>query len=366
MVSATAWLRPRGRYRVLALAGVGVLLVGIVAAAAAAARVGGARGTILAGVRVGGVDVGGMTRQAATAAVAASARRELGHPITVRAAGRTWRVTAASLGRRAAVAQAVDRAVRGPRLPWWSRVWHRLSKRPVRFSVDLARVGGERGVRALVRTVAGAVATAPHDASISLVDGRVLQRHAGAGRALDVRRATRLLDAALVRTAPATVRLPLRAVPAAVPDSALGKTITVDAGSNRLTLYDGLTVERTYPVATARPGFYTPRGTWKVLYKEVNPTWHNPAPNGWGKGEPLVIPPGPDNPLGTRALALNAAGILIHGSPSSWSIGHYASHGCIRMFIADAEDLFPRVPAGTPVLVFASRFLLGGKPAPGS
>jgi lipoprotein-anchoring transpeptidase ErfK/SrfK len=61
--------------------------------------------------------------------------------------------------------------------------------------------------------------------------------------------------------------------------------------------------------------------------------------------------------LGTRALALDAAGILIHGSPASWSIGSYVSHGCIRMFLSDAEDLFRRVPAGTAVLIY------GGGPA---
>src|SRR6266540_764900 len=66
----------------------------------------------------------------------------------------------------------------------------------------------------------------------------------------------------------------------------------------------------------------------------------NPDPTGWGAGEPLVIPPGPGNPLGTRAMALNAPGILIHGSYATGSIGSYASHGCIRMAIWDAEDIF--------------------------
>ena len=119
-------------------------------------------------------------------------------------------------------------------------------------------------------------------------------------------------------------------------------------------LYQALELVKTYPVATARTGFSTPTGTWHVVENLVDPAWHNPAPDGWGAGMPLVIPPGPGNPLDTRALRLDAPGILIHGSWASGSIGGYASHGCIRMRIWDAEDLYPRVPAGSQVLIYRS------------
>jgi len=66
---------------------------------------------------------------------------------------------------------------------------------------------------------------------------------------------------------------------------------------------------------------------------------------------PASIPPGPGNPLGTRAMYLNAPGIRIHGTWSSSSIGTAASHGCIRMLIADSEQLYPLVPIGTTVIV---------------
>jgi lipoprotein-anchoring transpeptidase ErfK/SrfK len=305
---------------------------------------------------VAGVDVGGLTRQQATAALAAAADRSLDRTITVRAAGKTWQVTPAALGRRATVEDAVRQAAAGPRLSWWAATWHRLTNRPVTLSVGLDYRGGQDGVATMARRIAGAVDVGPQDAWIGLANGQMQRRHARNGRTLDVQRATAALTAAL-RGAATVVTLPMKPLVPRVNDSGLGKTIAVDVGRNRLTLYDGLQVEKTYPVATAKPGFYTPRGTWRVLYKEINPTWVNPAPNGWGADEPAVIPPGPDNPLGTRALALNASGILIHGSPASWSIGSYASHGCIRMFLSDAEDLFPRVPAGTRVLIY------GGGPA---
>jgi lipoprotein-anchoring transpeptidase ErfK/SrfK len=355
LAAGRAWLRPPGWRRVLVAAGLAVVLVGV-GAAAAAARVRDSAARLLPGVRVAGVDVGGMTSTQATALVTAEARRLLGRTITVRAAGRTWRLTPAALGRRAAVQQAVRQAVSGPRLPWWARAWHRLTHRPVRFQVGLAYSGGQRGAATMVARVAAAVDVAPQDAAITLGHGAMQRRHARNGRAVELREADRALTAAEVGGT-GVVDLPVRSLPARVPDGRLGKTIAIDVGANRLTLYDGLTVQRTYPVATAKPGFYTPRGTWRVLYKQVDPTWINPAPHGWGAGEPARIPPGPDDPLGTRALALNAPGILIHGSPASWSIGSYASHGCIRMFIGDAEDLFDRVPVGTPVLIY------GGGPA---
>jgi L,D-transpeptidase ErfK/SrfK len=66
---------------------------------------------------------------------------------------------------------------------------------------------------------------------------------------------------------------------------------------------------------------------------------------------PPSIGPGPGNPLGTRAMPLNASGVLIHGTPSSWSIGQNVSHGCVRMYMKDVEQLFDMVEAGTPVYV---------------
>ena len=62
-----------------------------------------------------------------------------------------------------------------------------------------------------------------------------------------------------------------------VPNDQVGKLIVVSRTSNRLWLYDGFKVERTYPVATARQGFETPPGEWSVVNKVENPTWHNPC-----------------------------------------------------------------------------------------
>jgi lipoprotein-anchoring transpeptidase ErfK/SrfK len=148
------------------------------------------------------------------------------------------------------------------------------------------------------------------------------------------------------------VDLPIASVDPSVSEKALGKTIIVRISQNKLYLYDGLKLEASYSVATGQLGIYpTPMGHWAIVNKRVNPTWVNPARDSWGADEPAFIPPGPDNPLGTRALDLDAPGIRIHGTPSDSSIGHWASHGCIRMHIWDSEDLFDRVDIGTPVII---------------
>ena len=78
------------------------------------------------------------------------------------------------------------------------------------------------------------------------------------------------------------------------------------------------------------------------------PRWVNPG-SVWAKDMPKVIPPGFSNPLGVRALALNATAILIHGTSNYGSIGSAASHGCIRMRNSDIVNFFPLIGVGVPV-----------------
>jgi lipoprotein-anchoring transpeptidase ErfK/SrfK len=326
-----------------------VLLLG--GAMVAGAWASGPSDRILAGVTVAGVDVGGMTRDQAVRAVEAHLRPSLDRSIMVRVGARSFRMTPAGVGRGHAVDRAVDQALGGPRLSLFGSFWHRVVKRPVTMDVDVAGTRQDRRVAAFAGRVAAKVAVAPVDAALELRDGKVVKRHARSGRRLDQAAATKALVKVLGQPNRSEVKLRLQVVAPELTDDGLGKSIEIDKSVNRLWLYDGLKVVKSYRVATAKSGFVTPSGSWKVAYKEVNPAWHNPAPTTWGKGMPLVIPPGPGNPLGTRAMGLNASGILIHGSYATGSIGSYASHGCIRMAIWDAEDIFPQVPVGTRVLI---------------
>jgi L,D-transpeptidase ErfK/SrfK len=108
---------------------------------------------------------------------------------------------------------------------------------------------------------------------------------------------------------------------------------------------------KTYAVATGTPQYPTPKGNFQIVLKRFRPTWVNPDPSGWGKSLPKSIPPGPSNPLGTRAMNLNSPGIRIHGTTNIRSLGTAASHGCIRMAMPDVEELFEKVDSGTPVII---------------
>ncbi|MBA9083172.1 lipoprotein-anchoring transpeptidase ErfK/SrfK [Bartonella chomelii] len=102
------------------------------------------------------------------------------------------------------------------------------------------------------------------------------------------------------------------------------------------------------------------KGEAVVQYKRRWPSWAPTAammarePERYGhlgKG----MPPGPDNPLGARALYLFKNGqdtlFRIHGSYEEWSIGQAISSGCIRLLNQDIIDLYDRVPNGSRVVV---------------
>ncbi|MDI6892880.1 MAG: L,D-transpeptidase family protein [Actinomycetota bacterium] len=125
--------------------------------------------------------------------------------------------------------------------------------------------------------------------------------------------------------------------------------ILIEISQRRLHLFREGSLIKVYPIAVGQEfSFPTPRGSFKIINKRKNPTWYNPR-KPWSRDMPPFIPPGPGNPLGTRALDLDASGIRIHGTYVSSSIGRAVSHGCIRMYLRDAEDLFDRVSVGTPV-----------------
>jgi len=240
----------------------------------------------------------------------------------------------------------------GPNLSWIAKLWYRVTGQSVDRSVPMAYNDNSAQVASFVGSVASRLDKPVQNASIMLTDGSIEVRHARTGWAVDQPAGRLAIATALAAGHPVAVTLLGHTTQPQVTDGQASATIVINTGSNQLTLYKNLKVVKRYPVATAKPGFTTPTGTWKIVDKIVNPSWHNPAPNGWGAGMPLVIPPGPGNPLGTRALQLNAPGILIHGTFNAASIGTFASHGCIRMLIPDSLDLFPRVSVGTKVLVF--------------
>jgi L,D-transpeptidase catalytic domain/Putative peptidoglycan binding domain len=311
---------------------------------------------LLKGITVGGVDVSGMTRSQALAEVRARARADLDREIVVVAEGQRFTTTARELGRKAWVGRAVDEAIdASARVGWVERAWRRLRDEPLDLDIELS-LGGEGRVEAFIRRTAREVSVDPRNASIEMGDdGGLVFRQSKAGSALDVGRAERLLARALADGS-SRVRLPMHRVAPKITVRTMLPTIVVHVDTNRLDLYEGFEVTHSWDVATAKPGWTTPVGEWSLYQKRENPTWYNPALDSWGAGLPAVVPGGPGNPMGTRALYITAPGLIrIHGTTSPDSIGRFASHGCIRMHNEQVEELYDMVPVGAKVIIMGAR-----------
>lgn len=164
-----------------------------------------------------------------------------------------------------------------------------------------------------------------------------------------------LRAAAAAHRAPRTIALPTTVTKPKI--MKLGKQILVVLSQRKIYLYNNNKIEKTYRCAVGVSRWPTPTGTFHIGKKVKNPSWNNGNAS-WSKNMPSHIGPGPNNPLGTRAMYVYTGtangkdtGVRFHGVPHSEdsSIGHAASHGCMRMHRKDVENFFPRVSVGTLV-----------------
>lgn len=107
--------------------------------------------------------------------------------------------------------------------------------------------------------------------------------------------------------------------------------IHIDVEQKRLTLFQGNEIERVYTVATGAWDTPTPIGVFTITHRFS----------------------GQMGGFGTCFLGLNVpwGHYGIHGTNRPESVGSNASHGCIRMRVADAEELYALVPDGTRVVI---------------
>jgi lipoprotein-anchoring transpeptidase ErfK/SrfK len=107
-----------------------------------------------------------------------------------------------------------------------------------------------------------------------------------------------------------------------------------------------------YPVGVGRAGMAW-SGTTFIDGKYIKPGWSAPASIRKDYARlPAVVPGGsPSNPMGAAAMTLAGGEYAIHGTNNPGSIGHFVSHGCIRMYNSDIMDLYNRVSFGTRVVV---------------
>jgi lipoprotein-anchoring transpeptidase ErfK/SrfK len=284
------------------------------------------------GVTIGGIHVGGLSPDAAYAVVRASFRS----PLVLTIGAHKATVSPADLG---AVAYAK------------AAVAHARSAKPG-TAVPLGVSVHGAAVRRLVDSLAKRFDLEPVDAKVLLRDLKPFVTEGAPGKALDRRAARATILKALHENRRTGIALPFGDVKQKISRAGFGPVIVIHRGSNHLFLYKGMKPWRVFGVATGQAVYPTPLGRFQIVVKWENPWWYPPS-SPWAQGA-KPIPPGPGNPLGTRWMGLSAPGVGIHGTPDPASIGYSASHGCIRMFIPQAEWLFNHVEIGTPVYIVAA------------
>lgn len=303
------------------------------------------------GASVAGVDIGGMPRARAAQVVASLVVEPAMAPVSVDVTG-TRVVLEPSRYLSIDIDAMLDEAL-APKAaaPLPQRVVRRVTGARVGHDVSLTGTVDEESLRAWVADQKKSVAVPAVDASVTVKGSKIRFIAPKPGSAIDVTAAVATLGFAL-KEGDKEVSLPVKEVAPKVTEAKLGKTILVDQSKRLLTLYDGTRVEKRVRIAVGMPQYPTPLGQFKVIRKVKYPTWTNNGSD-WAKNMPPYIGPGANNPLGTRALYINAPGIRIHGIPAyeNSSIGTAASHGCMRVKRSDIEALYPLVPLGTPVFI---------------
>jgi len=124
------------------------------------------------------------------------------------------------------------------------------------------------------------------------------------------------------------------------------RVVLVSIPDRKLAVLENGDVIATFPVAVGAAVSPSPAGEFQIVSRVSHPTYYHP-----GK----MIPSGKDNPLGTRWLGLSQKGYGIHGTNAPRSVGHAASHGCIRLRNRDMEKLFAMLRVGDVVRIRGER-----------
>ncbi|WP_311133742.1 MULTISPECIES: L,D-transpeptidase family protein [unclassified Synechococcus] len=157
---------------------------------------------------------------------------------------------------------------------------------------------------------------------------------------------------------------PLISQPALLPPELTpGRNLVLLRGKRQLLVLENGRELRRFPVAVGMPGWETPVGQFAVIEKRAHPEWKHPATG-------VVVPAGPANPLGSRWIGflldckgrsgfngqqhLEVKGCVssgFHGTPNRGSVGRAVSHGCVRLFEENVQELYELVQVGTLVTV---------------
>jgi len=316
------------------------------------------RDVIAKGVRIAGVPVGGLHEAAARQKLERDLVARLNGPVVVREGSRTWHLEGRRAGLHVEVAKMVQEAIdasRGGSII--TRTFRGLTGGSVNRDVPLAAGYSHQAVRGLTAKIRGAVNRPPRDATVEASSSGLRSVPSQTGLTVESAKLGGRIEAALVAPAAGrTVTVPTETVKPKVTTAQLASKypayIVVDRGTFRLKFYKHLKLEHTYEIAVGMEGLETPAGLHHIEWEQVNPPWYVPKKAWAGSLAGTVVPPGPADPLKARFMSFEG-GAGIHGiDPSEYStIGHDASHGCVRMRIPDVISLYSKSPVGTPVYI---------------
>jgi len=343
-----------GRKAQIALGAVAVLLLVLVGVGYAYDN--SQKDEIADGVTIGGVDVGGMDEAEAKQAVQRQLIDPLRHSLRVGYDGEHWQLPVKRLKVHANIDAAVEKALdESDNGGFPGRLVRYVTGGNLDKQISADVSYSQPAINRFVRHVANEVDLEARDASVEPSADSLEVVPAKNGHKLRDNLLTRQLKAAVLNanadhTIAARTHYTKPEVTTKEVASAYPSYLTLDRSTFTLRLWKNLKLAKTYTVAVGQEGLETPEGLYEIQEKQVNPSWHVPDSAWAGDLAGQVIPPGPDDPIKARWMAI-FEGAGIHGTEETESLGSAASHGCVRMSIPDVIELYPQVEVGTPIFI---------------
>lgn len=315
---------------------------------------------IAPGVAIGGVDVGGLSEAQARDKLERDLLPKLQAPLVVDHGTNRWTLGAREARVTANIPASVDEAIaRSRQGSLLSRGYREVTGKGLDVNLTPEVTYSDAAIVRLIDRVRSTVDRDAIDAKVEmglngprLEEGRpglkvdASQLHDRMRAAIVSATASRRLSAATEKANPKVTSAQVKAN--------YKTAMVVNRKAFRLTLFKNFKKVKTYEIAVGAVGLETPAGVYNIQNKAVNPAWTKPHSSWVPEDERGEVVPGgtAENPLKSRWMGIfDGAGI--HGiAPSEYgSIGHAASHGCVRMRIPDVEDLYDRVDVGTPIYI---------------
>mgnify|MGYP005838577921 CR=1 FL=1 len=314
------------------------------------------RGEMFPRTTVLGVDVTGMTREEAVETVREEVVEPLMMPLTVKFREWEWVIDPDTIGLNVDVEALVDMAYRqGWERSALERAFRRAFNRPLSIEIGLEYSVNRESLTKELNGIAAAIDREVVNATLSFdfQTGKLTFHPSQDGLWMDVEATLMVVEESLL-SRNRVVEPVVVVTPPSLKSDDVQTVLVVDIMGNTLKWYNKDSLVNTYYVATGEPKYPTPLGKYYIIRKEENPVWINPNVE-WSKDMPPRIEPGPNNPLGVRALVTSAAGgtVLIHGTNNLVPGLH--SHGCIRMANWAILELFDHVSVGTPLFIWTSK-----------